>query len=300
MEGSKKPLASLVVCFYNQEEFVAETVKGALSQTYSNLEIVFSDDCSTDGTFQAIKDSVKDYKGSHKVVLNHNEKNLGLVPHVNKVLLELSHGEYIFLNGGDDVSLPQRVEKGVSYFLNNTDVSAVTFSRITINKHGSEIGRENVDKDEILSLEDKRYLKSRSFMSNGVALSFKRNLVEFFGPLSQDCPTEDSTLRFRALLMGKTLKSAEYGLKYRVHDRNMSRTIYKLKTEQIAQQYRRDLEKAKSGLSSELYAVINKKIEYYIKYRNIQAKGTDVCAICRLYFLLKRYTLAVLYKNLYL
>ena len=74
--NSDKPLATLFVVFYNQQDFVEDAVKGALSQTYENLEIIFSDDCSTDRTFDEIKKWTQEYAGSHKVIINRNEKNL--------------------------------------------------------------------------------------------------------------------------------------------------------------------------------------------------------------------------------
>ncbi len=272
MNNNYAPLASLLVAFYNQENFVADTVKGALSQTYSNLEIIFSDDCSTDGTFQAIKEAVKDYNGPHKIIINRNEPNMGLVPHVNKELFKLSHGEFLFLNGGDDISLPMRVEQGVKSFLQHDDVSAVTFSRITIDKYGNEIGREKVDEDIIQSIIDSEYITSSSFMTKGVGFSFRRNLLDVFGALSDECQTEDSTLRFRAMLVGKTLKSAEYGLKYRVHDTNISNNIFKLKTEPISRQYIDDLEKVKDTLDEKLYRALLKKVDCYVSIRNLDEK----------------------------
>ena len=42
----ERPLISFVVLAYNQESFIREAIEGALTQTYSPLEIVFSDDCS--------------------------------------------------------------------------------------------------------------------------------------------------------------------------------------------------------------------------------------------------------------
>ena len=272
MNNNYAPLASLLVAFYNQENFVADTVKGALSQTYSNLEIIFSDDCSTDGTFQAIKEAVKDYNGPHKIIINRNEPNMGLVPHVNKELFKLSHGEFLFLNGGDDISLPMRVEQGVKSFLQHDDVSAVTFSRITIDKYGNEIGREKVDEDIIQSIIDSEYITSSSFMTKGVGFSFRRNLLDVFGALSDECQTEDSTLRFRAMLVGKTLKSAEYGLKYRVHDTNISNNIFKLKTEPISRQNIDDLEKVKDTLDEKLYRALLKKVDCYVSIRNLDEK----------------------------
>lgn len=263
------PLASLIVVFYKQENFVKDTVEGALSQTYQNLEIIFSDDNSPDNTFEEIKDAVKDYHGPHRIIVNRNEKNMGLVPHINKTLFELSHGEYIFLNGGDDVSLPERVNTGVESFQKNPVVAAITFSRVIIDKNGKEIGKVEVS-NESVSVIDKEYLKKENFMAGASALSFRRTILDTFGRLNDDCQTDDSVLRFRSLLTGGILCKKEFGLKYRVHGNNISSKLGNFKTELIAKQYRRDLEIIKDKISIQLYMALTNKIEFYCNYRNIQ------------------------------
>lgn len=269
MAVNRYPLASLIVTFYKQEQFVKETVAGALAQTYPNLEIILSDDNSSDGTFEEIKKAVKNYQGPHKIILNRNDNNMGLVPHVNKTLFELSHGDYIFLNGGDDISMPMRVENGIRGFSKFPKVAAVTFSRIIINKDGLEIGEKRVVTEHV-EIIDNDYLRKDNFMAGASALSFRKTLLDFYGKLNDDCQTEDSVLRFRALLSGGILCMEEFGLKYRVHDNNISRSLGNFKTDLIAMQYERDLEKQRMGLSSELYVALIKKIEFYSKYRNCQ------------------------------
>lgn len=269
MVDNRCPLASLVVVFYKQEQFVKETIAGALAQTYSNLEIILSDDNSPDGTFEEIQNAVNDYNGPHKIILNRNDKNMGLVPHINKALFELSHGDFIFINGGDDISLPERVESGVKAFEDNPNVPAVTFSRVIIDKYGKEKGKIIVPKESV-SIIDKDYLKKDNFMSGASALSIRRTLLDIFGELNDDCQTEDSVLRFRALLAGGILCKKEIGLKYRVHDNNISRSLGNFKTESIAQQYKRDLETAKNHISIQLYEALIKKIDFYRNYRRVQ------------------------------
>ena len=266
---SSKPLASLCIHFYNQEDFVEDTIKGALSQSYENLEIIISDDCSKDNTWANIKDIVTKYDGPHKIVLNRNERNMGLVPHVNKTMFELSHGEYIFLNGGDDISLPNRIEDGVNAFLMHQEVAAVTFSRIIINKQSIETGRKEVALEHI-DIIDKDYLKKDTFMAGASALSFRRTLLETFGRLNDDCQTDDSVLRFRALLTGGILCKKEFGLKYRVHDNNISSSLGNFKTALIAKQYVRDLEKQRDNISNQIYVALINKINFYCKYRTCQ------------------------------
>lgn len=269
MEGSNYPLASLILIFYRQEQFVAEAVAGALAQTYPNLEIILSDDNSPDGTFEEIQKAVKDYKGPHKIIVNRNDKNIGLVPHVNKTMFDLSHGDYIFLDGGDDISLPNRVEIGVKAFLENPSIPAVTYSRVIIDKNGYEIGKVEVAHDSV-SVIDQEYLKKGNFMAGAGALSLSRTLLDTFGRLNDDCQTEDSVLRFRALLLGGIFCLHNYGLKYRVHDNNISRSFGNFNTDLIAKQYKKDLKSQKEYLTGDLYEALLSKIDFYQQYRLYQ------------------------------
>lgn len=263
--NSDKPLATLFIAFYNQENFVEDAVKGALSQTYENLEIILSDDCSTDRTFDEIRKWTKEYEGPHKIIINRNDKNLGLVPHMNIILFELAHGDYIFANGGDDISLPNRISDGMNLFLNDDTISGVTFASIYIDKDGKEFDRMHLEKNARYSLTDKNYLSSTSFMCGRGMFGFKRGVLYLFGPLNDNCQTEDSCLRFRALLLGDVVAYAKYGVKYRIHGNNISigNTIFKLKTRPIAEQYRKDLETVKDRIDPNLYTILRKKINYY-------------------------------------
>ena len=271
MARTEYPLATLVVLFYKHERFVEDTVAGALSQTYPNLEIIFSDDKSPDGTFDALKKAVEGYHGPHKVILNRNEKNLGLVQHVNKLLFELAHGEFIFLNGGDDVSLPGRGSDQMEYFLSDPSVMAVTGSYITIDKDGKQTGEGRLQKDSLLRVDDRKYLQSDSFMTGGVALGLRKAVLDRFGRLG-DCQTEDSVLRLRAMLLGPTMRSARILLKYRIHGENISQDIRNFKTRKIAAQYRTDLNTVKESLKPDLYKKLVKKIRHYERIRLLQEK----------------------------
>jgi glycosyltransferase involved in cell wall biosynthesis len=272
MEHAEYPLATLVVLFYKHEKFVEDTVAGALSQTYPNLEIIFSDDNSPDGTFEVLEKAVERYDGPHRIILNRNGKNMGLVPHVNKLLFEMSHGEFLFLNGGDDVSLPERVATQMDHFLSDPSVTAVTGSYISIDKDGNETGSGILDSDSLLRIDDRRFLESSSFMTGGVALALRRSVLDRFGRLRDDCQTEDSVLRFRSLLLGPVLKSSKLLLKYRVHDSNISRDIRNFDTRKIAAQYTADLAAAKDSISPDLYKKLAGKIRHYTRIRLLQER----------------------------
>ena len=58
MSEQSNPLISFAVICYRQERFIAEAVLSALTQTYSPLEIIISDDCSPDATFDVVREIV--------------------------------------------------------------------------------------------------------------------------------------------------------------------------------------------------------------------------------------------------
>ena len=102
---AERPLVSFFVTAYRQEQFVRAAIEGAFAQTWQPLEILLSDDCSPDGTLRVMQEMAAAYTGPHKVILNRNPKNLGIVPHVDRIM-ELTSGELMVQNAGDDVSVP--------------------------------------------------------------------------------------------------------------------------------------------------------------------------------------------------
>ena len=110
----KKGLVSVIMCNYNTpEEYLRTAIESILNQTYSNLEFIIVDDCSTDGSTEIIKS----YTDS-RIVLLENKDNLGLTKSLN-IALNQSNGEYIARMDSDDYSFPHRIEKQVAYLSNH-------------------------------------------------------------------------------------------------------------------------------------------------------------------------------------
>ena len=109
MTPGERPLISFGLLAYNQERFITESVLAAFAQTYSPLQIILSDDCSSDSTFRVMQQMAGAYHGPHQLVLNQNPHNRGICAHVNRVA-ELAKGEMIVGSAGDDISLPERTE----------------------------------------------------------------------------------------------------------------------------------------------------------------------------------------------
>ena len=58
MDSTEGPLVSFCVKCYNQERYIGEALEGAFAQTYRPLEIVISDDASTDRSWEIITEAV--------------------------------------------------------------------------------------------------------------------------------------------------------------------------------------------------------------------------------------------------
>ena len=132
------PLCSFYLLSYNQSNFIEEALHGAFSQDYPNLEIIISDDNSTDDTWEKIQNFVKSHSTGHKIIMNRNQKNMGICGHINHVI-SLAHGEYIIASAGDDISLPQRTSNCVKEFLANPSATLVHSNFQTVDESGKII-----------------------------------------------------------------------------------------------------------------------------------------------------------------
>ena len=268
---SQYPLISFVLLTYNQERFIKAALEGAVSQDYPNLEIIVSDDCSQDGTKNIIESFLETYKGPHSIVYNRNERNLGIVPHLNKIV-SMAHGEYIVLAAGDDVSLPNRTM--LSYKkIKESGVCSLALNFKYVDANGNDSGRYGFEWSNELSpfyLSD--YIKGDHPYPSGPSRIFSRRIMEVFGPFKEDCPTEDSTTTLRALLLGGVAFYGEVGVLYRWHGNNISsdKNLYaKIDPQKIYNQYVDDLCLARDLqlVNNEEYHAVNKIID---RYRAVQ------------------------------
>jgi glycosyltransferase involved in cell wall biosynthesis len=130
-------LVSVLIPVYNVETFVEEAIQSITSQTYQNLEIIVIDDASTDNTYKIIETLTKQ---DCRIKLYKNEKNLKIVKTLNRALT-LATGEYIVRMDGDDISIPDKVEKQLAFLKNNPNIDLVGSHIVFIDQYGNEIKR---------------------------------------------------------------------------------------------------------------------------------------------------------------
>ena len=105
----KQPLVTITIPTYNQEKYIGRAIESCLKQDYPNLEIIVSDDCSTDQTF-AIATSFR----NDKVKAFRTPQNIGRVKNYRHALYNLAEGEWVVnLDGDDQYSDPTFVSEAV-------------------------------------------------------------------------------------------------------------------------------------------------------------------------------------------
>lgn len=122
------PLISICIPTYNSTLFLAQTLESIAAQTYKNIEVIISDNASTDET----PDIIKTYCERYGWTFYHNEVNIGAGNNFNR-LIELAHGEYIAIYHADDIYEPTIVEKSVHAFQQSQNIGLVGTIGIAIN-----------------------------------------------------------------------------------------------------------------------------------------------------------------------
>jgi len=107
-----KPLVSVFMPCFNQEEYIEESIEGALDQDYPNYEVVIGDDGSTDGTVDIIKRYARRFPD--RIVPLINQEHLGITGNCNRTL-RACKGKYIAFDAGDDVFLPGKLSAQVAW-----------------------------------------------------------------------------------------------------------------------------------------------------------------------------------------
>ncbi len=194
----KFPKASIILITYNHERFIKESLYSVLNQTYPNLEIIVADDCSSDNTRAIIKAILNQYQGKHKVILSHNDVNLGICGNINQALKKTS-GEIIFPAAGDDVSDTRRCEIVVNKWLELNKVPGlIATDSFDMSIDGQILGIQKTSPlEKYTGIED--WIKSPPYFV-GCNHSWSKALLDKFPPLNQNLLAEDHIMVFRAII----------------------------------------------------------------------------------------------------
>ena len=120
---SSVPLVSIIILTYRNHDYIFETLDSVFRQNYPNIELIVSDDGSSEFPQEEIERYILHRKDKNIkcIKINCEKQNLGTVKHFNKAL-SLTSGEYIIALAGDDAFYNENVVQNyVNNFINSPD-----------------------------------------------------------------------------------------------------------------------------------------------------------------------------------
>lgn len=122
MNDSDMPLVSVLVYNYNYGRYLEECLQSIINQTYANVEIHFSDNASTDNSWEIASNFCKKYPG--RISITRNARNLGSDANWRNCFLN-ARGKYCLTLSSDDVLLPNCIELCVHVFKKHQNLGFV-------------------------------------------------------------------------------------------------------------------------------------------------------------------------------
>jgi glycosyltransferase involved in cell wall biosynthesis len=219
---ANKPLTvSAVLLCYNAERYVREALRSVLEQDFQgSMEVIVSDDASTDGTVDVIRRELAANRGPHSARLLVRPANSGgKTAHLNQVFPNV-RGDVLVSFDADDIAEPHRIATIARQFGADRSVHAVFSGCSLIDAIGRPKGLGGVPHPSS-NTDTRSWFAQVDAYAAGATLAIRREVMELFGTLPHDI-SEDITLPFRASLIGEVSYVPEPLVRYRRHAASMT------------------------------------------------------------------------------
>ena len=273
----KFPLVSICVITYNSSKYILETLDSAKAQTYQNIELIISDDCSKDNTVEICKNWINDNKERFaRTELITVKKNTGISQNCNRVR-DAARGEWIKGIAGDDILFPNAIHSFVSFVekKKSEDIVWVVSSIKIFKDHPDNLLYiwPNFNISENIREQFRRQIMGNYIKAPGVFL--KRETLNRLGGPNLDYPMlEDDPLWIKFLTNGyKFYFIDEVLVGYRVHSNAISTGNHAFKKQffQSLYDFKKEITFPYMKKESMYLSYIIHKMEFYAAYRIVFA-----------------------------
>ena len=226
------PLISIVLCTYNGERFLKYQIDSLLAQTYQPLEIIISDDCSSDDTITILNN----YMAEPLVNVYFQTENLGYSKNFEFACSKAS-GKYLAFCDQDDVWLPEKLRKLHAGIGN----SLLVFSDSElVDENGKHIGKNLSDMRRLANAND-----TRGFIFSNIVwghtMLIESGLLKYVLPIPAGIP-HDIWIAFKATSLTGIRFVNEALTLYRQHSKTLTKTIGEKTTARPSSQRYKDYE----------------------------------------------------------
>lgn len=212
-------LISIALACYNGEKFLAEQLDSIFNQTYKNLEVIASDDNSTDLTIEILEK----YSKSHnlKIVINNDKR--GVIYNFQNALKNTT-GKYLAFADQDDVWFPDKIEKSIKLLMQNKNenLPQMVFSDLTVADQNLTVLQQSY-------MVAKKLNPTNSFLSQllienistGCTIVMNQSLKNLLQEIPNDIAMHDVYIAIVASCFGKLYYLPESTMYYRQHQNNV-------------------------------------------------------------------------------
>jgi glycosyltransferase involved in cell wall biosynthesis len=194
------PKVSLLVLTYQQRALLDGAVASAFAQDCEPIEIVLSDDGSSDGSHERLLALAAAYRGPHRVLVRPRGPNLGIAEHYNQ-LHAYASGELFVTAAGDDASTPDRVRRLVDAWNVNGRRADLIASHLTDMDAAGHL-HDTIRVDDLAAWPNiDAWIAKRPYIV-GASHAYTRRMMDRFGGMDRAIAYEDQIMVFRAIASG--------------------------------------------------------------------------------------------------
>lgn len=202
---------SVVMCCYNEQHYIRESIESVLAQTYKDFEFIIWNDGSTDKTEKIIKS----YPDPRIKYFYHENTGLG---EALRLACQEATGKYIARIDCDDICMPERFEKQIAFLESHPEYVLCSSGVYYMDAEGNVYGRR------FPAIKD-RDIRHRITAITHPATMFRRDAYEKCGGYYPLRSAQDRILWSRLLKQGKFANLKEPLIKYRVIESSVSHVI---------------------------------------------------------------------------
>jgi len=159
---SDNPLVSIILPCFQHERYVEESILSCFNQTYKNIQLIISDDCSTDDTKKIIKNIIKN--PPFEVLFLDNKVNIGINKNMNQSI-KMAKGKYISFHSGDDIFLAKKIESQVGFMETHPECNISYHDVSLFSDHTKRVLYDFSDRYKPLDGDYKTVIKNGIFFS---------------------------------------------------------------------------------------------------------------------------------------
>lgn len=217
MNPTGQPLVSIIMTAYNEERYIADTLRALIAQSHGQWEALVVDDGSTDSTPRIISE----FSARESRIIPILRENKGRIAALNEAIAR-ARGSFIAVNDADDIPSPDRLAKEVQFLQSHEDHGMVgSYARIT-DANGIPTGDKIVAPSAHADIR-KVMLRYNPFVHSSVM--YRKEALESAGPYTDKfLPGFEWEMCANIMRNWKVANIPEYLVLYRIHSKSLTRS----------------------------------------------------------------------------